>query len=106
MSVTDLSSARSTIRSDFSDAEESQLQEHVVFDSGAKFEQADADFQFAAAVAGFGMLLRDSEYRGDWDYETVMQVAQSSIGADKHGFREEFIELVSIARMLDAELEN
>ncbi len=83
------------------DAEESQLQEHVVFDSGAKFEQADADFQFAAAVAGFGMLLRDSEYRGDWDYETVMQVAQSSIGADTHGFREEFIELVSIARMLD-----
>ena len=83
------------------DAEESQLQEHVVFDSGAKFEQADADFQFAAAVAGFGMLLRDSEYRGDWDYENVMQVAQASIGADTHGFREEFIELVSIARMLD-----
>jgi Ca-activated chloride channel family protein len=83
------------------DAEESQLQEHVVFDSGAKFEQADADFQFAAAVAGFGMLLRDSEYRGDWDYETVMQVAQSSIGADTHGFRGEFVELVSIAKMLD-----
>lgn len=84
------------------EADESQLQEHVIFDSGATFEQADADFQFAAAVAGFGMLLRDSEYRGDWDYQTVMRVAQSSTAADKHGFREEFIELVSLARTISA----
>ena len=35
-----------------------------------------------------------------------LQVAQSSVGADKHGFREEFIELVSIAKMLHATSEN
>lgn len=83
--------------------DKSQLQEHVVYDSGASFEQADADFQFAAAVAGFGMMLRDSEHSGDWNYQNVMQVAQSSIGKDTHGFREEFVELVSIAKMLDTQ---
>jgi Ca-activated chloride channel family protein len=80
--------------------EESQLMEHVVYDSGATFDQVDQEFQFAAAVAGFGMLLRDSDHHGDWNYDSVMEVAQSSIGSDPHGFRKEFVELVSIARML------
>ncbi len=80
---------------------ESQLLEHVVYDSGATFDQADQEFKFAAAVAGFGMLLRDSEHRGDWTFDSVMQVAQSSLGSDTHGFRGEFIELVSIAQSLD-----
>jgi Ca-activated chloride channel family protein len=80
--------------------DESQLMEHVVYDSGATFDQVDQEFQFAAAVAGFGMLLRDSDHHGDWNYDSVMEVAQSSIGSDPHGFRKEFVELVSIARML------
>jgi Ca-activated chloride channel family protein len=80
--------------------QESQLMEHVVYDSGATFDQADQEFQFAAAVAGFGMLLRQSDHRGDWDYDAVREVAQSSIGQDPHGFRQEFVELVSIASTL------
>ena len=82
------------------DHDESQLLEHVVYDSGARFESADQEFRFAAAVAGFGMLLRGSEHRGNWNYDSVMQVAQASAGSDPHGFREEFLELVSIAQML------
>ncbi len=81
----------------------SQLIEHVVHDSGARFNDADEEFKFAAAVAGFGMLLRQSDHRGDWTYENVMQVAQSSLGNDAHGFREEFVELVSIARSLQGQ---
>jgi Ca-activated chloride channel family protein len=82
------------------DQDNSQLMEHVVYDSGATFDQADPEFKFAAAVAGFGMLLRDSEHRGDWTYDSVMNVAQSSVGSDPHGFRKEFVELVSIAQLL------
>ena len=81
--------------------DESTLREQVVLDSGARFQQADEDLQFAAAVAGFGMLLRDSEHRGDWDYDAVKRVAKASIGPDPHGFREEFVQLVSIAQELD-----
>ena len=79
---------------------ESDLIEQVVFDNDSMFEQADQEFQFAAAVAGFGMLLRDSEYRGEWNFESVRKTAEASIGSDPHGFREEFLELVAVARSL------
>ena len=81
--------------------EKSQMVEHVMYDHGATFAQADQEFRFAAAVAGFGMLLRDSNHCGDWNYDSVMQVAVNSIGTDPHGLRQEFVELVSIARTLD-----
>ncbi len=81
--------------------EQSQLIEQVVMDSGASFDQADREFQFAAAVAGFGMLLRGSEHGGDWSYDAVSEVAASSIGNDPFGLREEFVELVETARLLD-----
>jgi Ca-activated chloride channel homolog len=83
------------------DQEQSQLLEYVAFDSGASFDRSDSEFQFAAAVASFGMLLRHSEHRGNWSYDNVRKVAQGAVGADQHGFREEFIELVSIAQSLD-----
>ena len=43
----------------------SKLLEVALIDSGQSFADADADFRFAASVAGFGMLLRDSSYAGD-----------------------------------------
>jgi len=52
------------------------------------------DFRFASAVAGFGMLLRESEFRGNITYEQVLGLAESSIGEDKLGYRAEFIKLV------------
>ncbi|MEM1071056.1 MAG: VWA domain-containing protein [Planctomycetota bacterium] len=78
----------------------SQMVEHVVYDSGAAFEQADSEFQFAAAVASFGMLLRDSEYRGDWTFEDVKNVATSNLGSDRHGLRSEFIQIVDRAQSM------
>jgi Ca-activated chloride channel family protein len=83
------------------DQDASKLIEQVVRDSGAAFDQADQAFQFAAAVAGFGMLLRGSEYSGNWNYDTVSEVAMSSIGSDPHGLRREFVDLVTVARSLD-----
>jgi Ca-activated chloride channel family protein len=80
---------------------QSHLLEHVVIDSGAVFDESDDEFQFAAAVASFGMLLRKSDHRGDWDYDRVIQVAQSSVGTDPHGFRHEFLDLVTRARSLE-----
>ena len=79
---------------------DSVLMEHAVYDTGATFDEADQEFRFAAAVAGFGMLLRDSQYRGDWTFESVTRVAEESIGPDPHGFRHEFVRLVSIAHRL------
>ena len=62
--------------------------------------QFDADFQFAAAVAAFGMLLRDSSHKGRVGYDQVIALAQAGRGSDEFGYRAEFISLVRNAREL------
>ncbi len=60
------------------------------------------NFRFSAAVASFGMLLRNSEYRGNSTYESVLELARNATGVDKEGYRAEFIELVEAAREIKA----
>lgn len=72
--------------------------ERAVTDSGAGFEKASADFKFAAAVAEFGMLLRDSEHKGSGSFATVLEWAEQGKGADPN--RAGFIELVKKAQSL------
>jgi len=56
------------------------------------------NFNFSAAVAGFGMLLRDSEYKGNLNFDQVIKMAEQSKGADKNGYRAQFIQLVDAAK--------
>jgi Ca-activated chloride channel family protein len=56
------------------------------------------NFRFAAAVAGFGMLLRNSPYKGTADYATVRAQALQALGNDREGYRKEFIGLVDKAQ--------
>lgn len=59
------------------------------------------DLRFAAAVAEFGMLLRNSAHKGSASYDQVVQMAQQSLGEDRFGYRAEFIELVKRAKNVD-----
>ena len=59
-----------------------------------------ADFTFAASVAAFGMVLRDSEYRGAADLAAVLRWARSSVGPDHEGYRREFVRMVEEAARL------
>ena len=86
------------------DAKESTLQEHPVADQNKSYSDASTDFKFAASVAGFGMLLRKSEFAGTANYKTIMELADEGRGTDKHGYRKEFLELVKIAMAMDAKL--
>lgn len=54
------------------------------------------NLRFAAAVAEFGMVLRDSENRGNATYETVMQLAEPCVTMWSDGYRKEFLELVKL----------
>jgi Ca-activated chloride channel family protein len=56
--------------------------------------------KFAAAVAEFGMILRDSEFKGSGSLQQVIEWAQQGMGADVNGLRADFIELVRKARVL------
>ena len=58
------------------------------------------DLAFASAVAEFGMVLRDSENRGNADYDTVLALAESCIRRDSDPYRKEFLELVQEAKGL------
>lgn len=58
------------------------------------------NFNFSAAVAGFGMLLRASEFKGDLLFTHVKDLAEHNLGADKNGYRAEFIRLVEAAQMI------
>lgn len=71
-------------------------------DNDHRFGQATPDFQFATAVAAFGMLLRGSQYRGDATFDRVLEIAEATRGEDKFGYRAEFLELVRTASLLNA----
>ena len=59
------------------------------------------DFRFAAAVAEFGLLLRDSQYKGRASYQQVLQLGKEALGKDPYGYRQEFLDLVRQAEQLD-----
>lgn len=82
------------------DGQESKLISTVVHDSDRGYAQASEDFRFAAAVAGFGLVLRDSQYRGDLTLRAVQELATASRGTDQNGYRAEFIGLVKGAQAL------
>jgi Ca-activated chloride channel family protein len=82
------------------DGDKSELLERAVVDDGKQFTNASADFKFAAAVAEFGMLLRDSEFRGNGTFGAVLEWAQEGKGIDPNGYRAGCLELVRKAQAL------
>lgn len=75
------------------DGDESQLFTKETLDTMSG-ESTD-DFRFACAVAAFGHLLRGSEYTGEATLESVMQLAEGSLGRDPGGYRQEFLALLN-----------
>lgn len=63
------------------------------------------DFEFCAAVAEFGLLLRQSQHKGHANYNHVVQAATTAKGRDISGYRQEFIDLVYRAQALDHRIE-
>ncbi len=76
------------------DEDKSESVERAVTDTNEGFESAPIDLKFAAAVAEFGMILRDSEYKGNGTLDTVLEWAREGKGNDANGYRAGFIELV------------
>ena len=82
------------------DGQTSRLLEFPVRDGDKAYSQASQDFKFAAAVASFGMILRQSPYQGNGTLAAVLELAEEGKGSDPHGYRGEFLELVKQARAL------
>ncbi|MBK7288800.1 MAG: von Willebrand factor type A domain-containing protein [Chitinophagaceae bacterium] len=82
------------------DGDVSKLIEHPVADKQMAIAKTSDNFRFAAAVAQFGMLLRDSEFKSDASYSSVVEMARKARGNDDEGYRSEFIRLVESAQLL------
>ena len=67
----------------------------------SKTNQVSADFRFASAVAMFGQLLRNSDFKGDGSYDKVIKLAKTALDNDEQGYRREFVRLVEAAKGLD-----
>jgi Ca-activated chloride channel homolog len=72
----------------------SELISRSVGDQVIPLEQASEDLRFASSVLMFGMLMRDSEFKGKTSLELVLRLAEQGKGGDAEGYREEFIALV------------
>jgi Ca-activated chloride channel family protein len=69
-----------------------------IFDDGKSFSQASEHMRFTASVAGFGLLLRGSAYKGTLTFDDVISAATEAKSYDPEGHRAEFIDLVTKAK--------
>lgn len=82
--------------------EQSRFISKTVGKEDAESHATSDNFRFSAAVAGFGLLLRNSKFKGDVDCKMILELAESAKGNDEFGYREEFVELVSKYRDMNA----
>lgn len=85
------------------DGEKSILMEIPVKKKVLAFDKSSPDLRFSAAVASFGMILRDSEHKGTSKLDSVIEMASGAKGDDEEGYRGEFIRLVKTAKDLGYE---
>lgn len=78
----------------------SELLSFVVDTQVTPFDQSSENQRFAAAVAAWGMLLKDSKHKGNVDFNWITATARNAKGSDHQGERAEFIQLVELSKLL------
>ena len=84
------------------DDETSSMLSFTVPATPVSFSNATENQRFASAVAAWGMLLRDSEHKGNISWDWIMTSARTAKGTDSNGDRAEFIKLVELTKILEA----
>ncbi|PWU02896.1 MAG: hypothetical protein C5B52_04375 [Bacteroidetes bacterium] len=82
------------------DGDVSRLLEHPLVDHKIDINETSDNFRFAASVAEFGLLLRNSAYKQNSSYSNVVNLAKQALGPDSEGYRKEFIKLVQKAQSM------
>jgi Ca-activated chloride channel family protein len=86
------------------DADNSQLLEEVVMDKNVDLAKTSDNFRWSAAVATFGMLLRNSEFKGEANYEQCKKLAAGARGKDNEGYRAEMIRMVETMGLMGQQI--
>ncbi len=82
--------------------DQSKLLQTIVSTQTIAPEKLSDNYRFSAAVAAYGMLLRDSKFKGSANYNQVLELAQQARGKDEDGNRGEFVKLVKAVQLMDA----
>ena len=82
------------------DGNTSMLLEKPVKSTAYDIEGASENLRFAAAVAEFGMILRESEFKGSSSLESAAKLAKSAKGEDEDGYRSELIRLIETVKSM------
>ena len=73
---------------------------HDISETSGAFAKASQDMRFAISVAGFGLLLRNSKHRGTLSWDALGAMAEEAVRDHKSEHRQEFLELIGLARKL------
>jgi Ca-activated chloride channel homolog len=80
----------------------SKLITHVLSDKAVSLSNSSENFRFSAAVAEYGMILRESKFKGASSFDGVLELANASKGTDEEGYRAEFIKMVKTTSLLSS----
>jgi Ca-activated chloride channel family protein len=83
------------------DGDKSRLLEKPIIDRNLDLEHTSDNFRWSAAVAEFGMLLRDSEFKQEATYDKAISLAKKAKGQDQNGYRAELIRMMEDVRALE-----
>jgi Ca-activated chloride channel family protein len=71
-----------------------------IVDRGLELDSTSNNYKFSASVAGLGLLLRDSQYKGNVNYDMIKKLASRGKGNDFNGYRQEFIDMIETSTLL------
>jgi len=86
------------------DGDTSKLITSTVSPEAKSLDQTSDNYRWSATVAGFGMLLRDSEYKQDASYEKMIAMGKKATGEDKEGYRAEMIKMMKNVVAIEGEV--
>lgn len=100
--ITKVSDELLTVKMRYKEPAENNSKELSVslIDKINNLDNASADFKFAAAVAEFGLLIRDSEFKQKASFDNLISLARAGKGKDDYGYRAEFIQIAENAKLL------
>ncbi|MCP4218943.1 MAG: DUF3520 domain-containing protein [bacterium] len=78
----------------------SRLLKRLIPTKESVFAKTSEAFRFSGAVAQFALLLRDSSFKGDASYQSVLNIARGAMGKDEYGYRAEFRQLVEKCKLM------
>jgi Ca-activated chloride channel family protein len=79
------------------DGEKSIEMIHPISSKAENFEKASDNLRFSCSVAMFGMILRNSEFKGSSSISNVIEIADNARSKDRDGYRGEFVRLAKMA---------